>query len=119
MKIVDFKTFVAGNPWKNWVFLKLYTDEGITGVSEATPGLYTMPVVEQIKELSRVFIGMDPRNPEKVYDAMYKALFLDTNIAMSAVDNLGKGLPTAALQCLNIMYGYEETLGLDEAALWP
>ena len=40
-------------------------------------------------------------------------------IAMSAVDNLGKGLPTAALQCLNVMYGYEETLGLGAPALWP
>jgi len=105
MKIVDVKTFVVGNPWKNWVFLKLYTDEGITGVSEATGGLYTMPVIEQIKELSRVYIGMDPRNPEKIYDAMYKSLFLDTNIAMSAIeiacwDIIGKMLNAPVWQLL-------------------
>jgi len=105
MKIVDYKTFVVGNPWKNWVYLKLYTDEGITGVAEATPGLYTMPVVEQLKQLSRVYIGMDPRNPEKIYDSMYKALFLDTNIAMSAVeiacwDIIGKMLNAPIWQML-------------------
>jgi len=105
MKIVDVKTFVVGNPWKNWIFLKLYTDEGITGVSEATGGLYTMPVIEQIKELSRVYIGMDPRNPEKIYDAMYKALFLGTNIAMSAIeiacwDIIGKTLNAPVWQLL-------------------
>ncbi|MBD3184956.1 mandelate racemase/muconate lactonizing enzyme family protein [Candidatus Poribacteria bacterium] len=105
MKIVDYKIFLAGNPWKNWIYLKLYTDEGITGVSEATGGLYTMPVVEQINELSRVFVGQDPRNPEKIYDAMYKALFLDTNIAMSAVeiacwDIIGKMLDAPVWQLL-------------------
>ena len=28
MKIMDVKTFLVGNPWKNWIFIKVYTDEG-------------------------------------------------------------------------------------------
>ena len=39
MKIIDVKTFIAGNKWKNWAFLKIYTDEGLTGVGEITSGL--------------------------------------------------------------------------------
>ena len=40
MKIVDFETFVVGNPPPhyggfNWVFLKLITDEAIEGIGEA------------------------------------------------------------------------------------
>ena len=64
MKITDLKTFVVGNPWKNWVFVKLYTDEGITGLGEATRGLATKPSVGDVEELRRHVIGEDPLQPE-------------------------------------------------------
>ncbi len=40
-------------------------------------------------------------------------------IAIAAIDNLIKGLSGAALQCMNLMCGYEETLGLPMMAMWP
>jgi len=40
-------------------------------------------------------------------------------IAVAAIDNLIKGLSGAALQCMNLMCGYEETLGLPMMAMWP
>ena len=40
-------------------------------------------------------------------------------IALCALDNLGKGLAGAAVQCFNLMNGYEETLGLKFAGVWP
>ena len=43
MKITDLRTFVVGNPWKNWLFVKVQTDEGLTGLGEATSGLETAP----------------------------------------------------------------------------
>lgn len=36
MKITDVQIFIVGNPWKNWVFIKLHTDDGVYGVGEAT-----------------------------------------------------------------------------------
>ena len=36
MKITDIKTFVVDCFRTNWVFVKVYTDEGITGVGEST-----------------------------------------------------------------------------------
>ncbi|MGA1997628.1 MAG: hypothetical protein ABSH45_17795, partial [Bryobacteraceae bacterium] len=41
MKITEIKTFVVGNPWKNWVFVKVLTDAGLVGWGEATGGLET------------------------------------------------------------------------------
>ena len=41
MKITDVRAVVVGNPWKNWVFVIVETDEGITGLGEATGGLQT------------------------------------------------------------------------------
>ena len=62
MKISDLKVLVVGNPWKNWVFVKLYTDEGLTGLGEATGGLSTKPGVGDVEELRRHVIGEDPRH---------------------------------------------------------
>ena len=36
MKVTDIKCFVTDCFRTNWVFVKVYTDEGITGVGEAT-----------------------------------------------------------------------------------
>jgi len=40
-------------------------------------------------------------------------------IVVSAIDNLGKGLSSAAVQCLNIARGWPETTALDDVAVWP
>lgn len=36
MKVTDIKTFAVDCFRTNWVFIKVYTDEGIDGVGEAT-----------------------------------------------------------------------------------
>lgn len=105
MKITEIKTFVVGNPWKNWVFIKVYTDDGIVGVGEATGGLSTKPGEAQVHELERFLIGEDPRNPEYIRDRMYKGLFLESNVGVAAVeiacwDILGKSLGVPVWQLL-------------------
>lgn len=99
MKITDLCTFVVGNPWKNWVFVKLYTDEGITGLGEATRGLSTKPGVGDVEELVPHVIGEDPLQPERLWLKLHKARYLGHSIGMSAVeqacwDILGKALGT-------------------------
>ena len=97
MKITELKTYVVGNPWKNWVFVKVFTDEGITGIGEATGGLSAKPGEAQVHELERFVIGEDPLQPERVWQRMYKGLFLGVNVGMNAIeiacwDILGKAL---------------------------
>ncbi len=104
MKITEIKTYVVGNPWKNWVFVKLFTDEGLTGVGEATMGLSSVGE-SQLKELARFLIGEDPLHPERVWQKMYKGLFLSGNVAASAIeiacwDILGKSLNAPLWQLL-------------------
>jgi N-acetyl-gamma-glutamyl-phosphate reductase len=43
----------------------------------------------------------------------------DRVIVMSAIDNLMKGQAGQAIQCLNIMMGWEETLGLPKLSFYP
>ncbi|MFN3927796.1 MAG: N-acetyl-gamma-glutamyl-phosphate reductase [Pseudanabaenaceae cyanobacterium] len=40
-------------------------------------------------------------------------------IAMSAIDNLMKGQASQAVQCMNIMMGWQETIGLPQLAFYP
>lgn len=40
-------------------------------------------------------------------------------VSMCAIDNLMKGASGTAVQCMNIMLGFDETLGLDFAGLHP
>lgn len=44
MKIVDFETYLVGNPWKNWLFVRLITDEGISGTGEGSLGHFSKTV---------------------------------------------------------------------------
>lgn len=43
----------------------------------------------------------------------------DTVVVMSVIDNLTKGSSGQAIQNLNIMFGFEETAGLNQVALLP
>ena len=97
MRITELKTFVAGNPWKNWLFVQVHTDEGVTGLGEATGGLETRPIEEQVREIGRFVIGEDPLAPVRLWQKIYKGMFLRPSLAASAVeiacwDILGKTL---------------------------
>jgi galactonate dehydratase len=97
MKITSVQTFVVGNPWKNWVFVKLNTDAGLVGWGEATGGLETKPLEAQVHELERFVLGEDPLHPDRLWEKMHKGLFLGTNVAMNGItiacwDILGKSL---------------------------
>ena len=86
MKITQLETFVVGNPWKNWVFVKISTDEGLMGIGEATGGLSTKPGEAQVQELARFVVGEDPLQPERLWHRMHKGLFLGVNVGMNAIE---------------------------------
>jgi galactonate dehydratase len=97
MKIVDVRTTVVGNPWKNWVLVELFTDEGITGVGEATGGLSTKPHEAAVHELKPLYIGQDPRDIAALMDRLAKGTYFNHGPAMAGIemacwDILGKTL---------------------------
>ena len=104
LKIADIRTVVVGNPWKNWIFVVVETDQGITGLGEATGGLSTQPTVAEVEEVKHLVIGEDPRNIHKIWGELHLAGFLNISRAMAGIemacwDILGKslGLPVHAL----------------------
>jgi galactonate dehydratase len=60
MRITAVETYIAGNPWKNWLFAKVITDEGLYGIGEGTLNYFARTIEAAIHELSPLIIGLDP-----------------------------------------------------------
>ena len=71
MKITEVKTFLmgVGNTPRNWLFVKVYTDEGITGVGESSG--WPVVIKAAIDDISPMVIGEDPMNIEKIWQILY------------------------------------------------
>ncbi len=85
MKITDAQVFVGG-PKKNYVTLKIMTDQGVYGLGDATlNNRETLPAKYLQDYLIPALIGMDPRNSEDIWQYLYRgAYFRGGPIAMAA-----------------------------------
>lgn len=86
MKITEMRTVVVGNPWKNWIFVVLETDEGLRGLGEATGGLATKPNLGDVEELRPHVIGEDPLQPERLWLKLHKARYQGRSTGIAAVE---------------------------------
>lgn len=93
MRITDAKVFVGG-PGKNYVTLKILTDEGICGLGDATLNCReTLPARYLEDYLIPCLIGMDPRNSEDIWQYFYRgAYFRGGPIAMAAIGAIDMAL---------------------------
>ncbi|HTB10582.1 MAG TPA: mandelate racemase/muconate lactonizing enzyme family protein [Bryobacteraceae bacterium] len=86
MKITAIDTFIAGNPWKNWLFARVSTDEGIHGVGEGTLNYFGRTVEAAIHELSPLILGMDPFQVEMISQKLIRDVYSEgAQIHMCAV----------------------------------
>src|ERR1019366_4084068 len=86
MRITAIDTYIAGNPWKNWVFAKVSTDEGIHGVGEGTLNCFGKTVETAIHELKPLAIGMDPFQVEIISQRLVRDVYTEgAQIHMCAV----------------------------------
>jgi len=92
MKIVQIETRVCHARMRNWIFVKVITDEpGLFGWGEATLEWHTRGVVGAIEDLSQLLIGEDPRRIEHLWQTMYRQHFWHGNdvvrgTAMAGID---------------------------------
>lgn len=85
MKITDAKVFLGG-PGKNYVTLKITTDEGVFGLGDATLNNRETLTAAYLQDyLAPNLIGKDPRNSEDIWQLFYRgAYFRAGPIAMAA-----------------------------------
>ena len=102
MKITRIETFVVNAQMRNWVFLKVETDQaGLYGWGEASLEWKTHAVAGAVRDFAPLAIGEDPTRIEHLYQKLYRQSFFRMGvIGMSAIsgieqacwDILGKSL---------------------------
>ncbi|MFO1350273.1 MAG: mandelate racemase/muconate lactonizing enzyme family protein [Gammaproteobacteria bacterium] len=67
MKITAIETFIVDAGWRPWTFVKVATDEGVTGYGECSDGRSPYALVGAIEDLKPLLLGRDPRAYEMRY----------------------------------------------------
>ncbi|MFC7006481.1 hypothetical protein [Halalkalicoccus salilacus] len=67
MEITEVETFVVDADWRNWFFVQVHTDEGISGVGEALSGEGLTAALEATADAHKHYlIGEDPLNRKAI-----------------------------------------------------
>jgi galactonate dehydratase len=89
MKITAVDTVVVNAQMRNWIFVKVSTDEGITGWGEASTEWKTRGVVGCVGDLAAFIVGEDPTRIEHLYQIMYRQPFFRAGVVgMSAISGV-------------------------------
>lgn len=109
MKIIDVKPFVVDCFRTNWVFVKIYTDEGITGVGEGTLEYKEKAFLGALEHIKEYLMGKNPLRIEEHFHKIYRdAYWRGGPVLMSALsavemalwDILGKSLGVPVYQLM-------------------
>jgi galactonate dehydratase len=73
VKIARIQTFKFWADWKNWMFVKLETDDGLYGWGEASLAGPLEAVERTIHEIGASLVGLDPSGVEAHWQAIYHA----------------------------------------------
>ncbi len=104
MKITDVKLVFA----RHYLFVKVYTDEGIVGLGEAGNWGFLSSTADAIRKFTPYLIGKDPFNAEDIAQNLYRAVYFRGSVIMSAIsaidialwDIKGKALHVPVYQLL-------------------
>jgi galactonate dehydratase len=83
MKITGLKTFIVDSCSEprsfvgfrsapQWVFVRVFTDEGLVGLGEGSVTSKATTIAAAIQELERMIVGHDPTQIERLWQRMYR-----------------------------------------------
>lgn len=105
MKISDFVIYKVK---PRWIFIKINTDEGISGWGEMVSGTKTETVVAGAKEMGNRIIGENPFEIERIWQRLHRSFFrggpingtVISGIEMALWDIKGKALGVPVYELL-------------------
>ena len=109
MRITAIETYTVGAGWKNWLFVRVLTDQGIHGIGEGTLNGFIRTTEAAVRELEKFAVGEDPRRVTALAKRMLDSVSLDGGhihrTAIAAIefacwDILGKSLGVPVHQLL-------------------
>lgn len=104
MKITAIRVRVVNARLRNWIFVRVETDQpGLTGLGEATLEFQTRAVAGAVEDLAGLLIGEDPRNIEHLWQVMFRHPFFKGGIVtMSALSGIDQALHDIKAKALGI-----------------
>ena len=103
MEITGVMPYRIGNTWKDWLWVRVDTDEGIHGVGEGTVNVFARTVEAAIRELEPRIVGRDPFEIEALLISTQRDVYTDGGqihgaavaaVEMACWDIMGKALDT-------------------------
>ena len=85
MKIAAIETRVAGVQQRNWTFVTVRTDEGVSGLGEATCEWHEKAVLAAIENASEWLLGMDATRIEQIWQHLYRRYHFRGGVVMTTV----------------------------------
>lgn len=114
MKITEVKVWLVQGLKYNWTLLKIFTDEGVTGVGESTNWPGSPVIYEATKHIGQRIIGLDPMRTDYIWTKLYRdlnwigpygaSLCAISGINMALLDLKGKVLGAPCYELLGGAY---------------
>ena len=82
MKITDLKVLHTQGGHANWIFVQLFTDQGIIGVGEATIERHQLPVIKTLEAFKDFLVGKNPFEIEAIWNTLYKQTFWEGQLVV-------------------------------------
>jgi galactonate dehydratase len=103
MKIVSVASVVVDARMRNWVFVKVTTDEGLVGWGEATLEWRTRSVVGALQDVEPLLAGEDPFRIEHLWQSMHRGQFWKGGIvSATALSGIDQALHDIKAQALGV-----------------
>jgi L-alanine-DL-glutamate epimerase-like enolase superfamily enzyme len=103
VRVAAVDTVVVDAKLRNWVFVKVTTDEGIVGWGEASLEWKTRAVVGAVEDLAGLVVGEEPFRIEHLWQAMFRQQFFKGGIVtMSAISGIEQALHDVKAAALGV-----------------
>jgi galactonate dehydratase len=109
VRITHIETFTVGAGWKNWLFVRVHTDDGVSGIGEGTLNGFVSTIEAAVRELEHLAVGEDPRRVTALTKRLLESVSNDGGhihkaavaaIEIACWDVLGKSLGAPVHQLL-------------------
>ena len=109
MKIVDVRTLIVDGGWRNWIFVEVETDEGLTGYGECTLEGREKAVVGVVEDFRRHLVGEPAEQIRRLFRRMTRYGYWEAGpvvssgaggIEIALWDILGKSLGVSVASLL-------------------
>jgi len=91
MKITHFEIMKVP---PSWVWLRIHTDEGVSGLGEPYLESHPDSVIAEVRRIEPLLVGKDPRRIEALWSTMYEAIWYYRGgpLTMSAISGIDMAL---------------------------